>query len=183
MSQSQLIQRAAVCGILLTGVTLGGCTKEGGAIGGAIGGAVLGGVIGHQIDDDNGALVGALLGAAIGGGAGYFIGKEIEERREADEYEKRQAEERYRDFRDTLPEEQLEQLEESGGDNNTRVAQKVEENTYILVDPATGEAEDTAYVFSDEGLADIQSAQRQGQVPKLDEYQVVFAPDDTLPTS
>ncbi|MEM6312529.1 MAG: glycine zipper domain-containing protein [Planctomycetota bacterium] len=185
MKQPQLIQRAAVCGILLTGVTLGGCTKEWGAGGGAVLGGVLGAVIGHQIDDDNGAAIGALIGAGLGGVAGYYIGDHIEKKRAADEAEKQAAAERYADMRETFTEDGVEKLEDPNDGLRKGVLVPLDEGSdeYVIVDPVTGESGDDVYEISEEDLDVMMQQQDDGQVLAYDDYDALLLPAQLEPTT
>lgn len=138
---------------------------------GALGGGALGALAGGK----KGAIIGAIAGAAIGGVVGYKVGEHRKQK--AEEQDRKKAEELAKKAREELSKERPDALAEMK-ENNVKQAVKVKdgatEDTYVFVDPATGEAGEEAYVLSDDEQQRIARAQFDGKLTELDGHKIVL---------
>jgi gas vesicle protein len=173
-----------LCGTFGMGIM--GCDAQSGALTGAGVGAGLGALVGYAATGDaEGAVWGAVIGAAIGGTAGYFIGKETEKKKAAEE-QRKLAQERGRAQFEQLKQQNpqaaqqlLDQAKKPAStdpnakDKPFRQAVEVAPNQYVAYDPATDLAGTDVYVVSGQDAANMKKAQQDKQLAQLDGYNML----------
>ncbi len=170
--------RRMTAGLLCVAIPLGGlgagCESQGkwgnAGIGGLIGAASGAAIAVAAGGDDEDILIAAGAGAVLGAGVGYVVGSEFEKRAVAREekeraeaiYQQQMAEAAKQSGEETTVEESSKAMDqlvdaaarETEAPNGGRVAVEVDrgpdESTFVLIDPLTGQAEESAYTLSSE---------------------------------